>query len=133
MKPVIRPANPDDLSALLEIEHESFSHQHWRAKDFSTDECFVAELDGRIIGFLVSRESFPGGDGELPEREILNLAVSPLFRRTGTASILLRHELRHRATYFLEVRESNEAAQALYRQFGFVEIGRRSSLLPATQ
>ncbi len=32
----------------------------------------------------------------------------------------------HAAVHFLEVRESNTAAQALYRKLGFVEIGRRS-------
>ena len=126
MKPVVRLATEDDIPALLEIERQSFPNQSWRAEDFLADQCIVAERDGRIIGFLVSRESFGGNGRDLPEREILNLAVTPPFRRMGVASTLLCHELRHKATYFLEVRESNRAAQMLYRQLGFVEIGRRS-------
>ncbi len=126
MKPTIRPATPADVSALLDIEHESFSDAHWRAKDFLTDECIVAELNGRAAGFLVSRETFHDAAGGLSEREILNLAVSPPFRGMGIASTLLRYELRHKAVYFLEVRESNLAARALYRRFGFIESGRRS-------
>jgi ribosomal-protein-alanine acetyltransferase len=122
---VVRLATKDDIPALLEIEHQSFPNQSWHAEDFLADECIVAELDGRIVGFLVSRESFHGDREDLPEREILNLAVAPPFRRMGVAGTLLRHELRHKATYFLEVRESNQAAQMLYRQFGFVEIARR--------
>lgn len=126
MKPLVRPATEGDVPALLEIEHQSFPNQSWHAEDFLADECIVAEMNGRIIGFLVSRQSFGGNGRDLPEREILNLAVTPPLRRMGIASTLLRHELRHKATYFLEVRESNKAAQMLYRQFGFVEIGRRS-------
>ena len=134
MKPVIRLATQDDVPALLEIEHQSFSNPHWRAKDFLVAECSIAEVEGRPVGFLVSHETFSGsgsgpesGSGnDLPEREILNLAVAPPFRRMGIATTLLRNELRHAALYFLEVRESNLAAQALYRRFGFVATGRRA-------
>jgi ribosomal-protein-alanine acetyltransferase len=126
VRPVVRSATEGDVPALLEIEHQSFPNQSWHAEDFLADECIVAEVDGSIVGFLVSRQSFGGNGRELPEREILNVAVAPPFRRMGIASTLLRHELRHKATYFLEVRESNQAAQMLYQQFGFVEIGRRS-------
>ena len=126
MTPVIRPATQGDISVLLEIEHQSFSHQHWQAKDFLADECIVAETDGRVVGFLVSRQISGDNDDDLPEREILNVAVSPLFRRMGVAKALMRHELQNRAHFYLEVRESNQAAQALYRTLGFAEIGRRS-------
>lgn len=85
----------------------------------------VALLDGRIAGFLVARETFPGNGEALPEREILNLAVDAALRRLGVASALLKHELAFGGTHFLEVRESNAAARALYRKFGFVEVGTR--------
>ena len=65
-------------------------------------------------------------DGALPEREILNLAVAPNYRRSRVATALLKHELSREATHFLEVRESNVAAVALYRKCGFVEVGRRA-------
>lgn len=125
MNLVIRSAAPDDLPALLEIERASFSRPHWQSDDFLPNECTVVELNGSVVAFLVSRETFQGSEHELAEREILNLAVAPSFRRKGIAKTLLRHELRRRAAYFLEVRESNMAAQNLYFQFGFREIARR--------
>jgi ribosomal-protein-alanine acetyltransferase len=123
---VLRPAVPDDIPALLEIEYQSFSHQRWQAKDFLADECIVAEARGRVVGFLVSREISGESGEDLPEREILNIAVIPAFRRMGVAKALLERELNRNAIFYLEVRESNCAAQALYLHFGFAEIGRRS-------
>lgn len=86
----------------------------------------MAEVHGCVAGFLVSREILPALDGGPPEREILNLAVAPQYRGLGIAKALLNHELSRDATHFLEVRESNLAAQALYRTCGFVETGRRA-------
>jgi ribosomal protein S18 acetylase RimI-like enzyme len=121
----IRPAAETDVPALDEIERESFA-DHWTAKSFLEYSCIVAEIFGEIVGFLVSREIFAGSHDILPEREILNLAVATRFRRQGIAGLLLGHELRKRATYYLEVRESNTAATALYGKFGFREINRRT-------
>jgi ribosomal-protein-alanine acetyltransferase len=129
--PVIRPATADDIPVLLQIEHLSFSHQRWQAQDFLADKCIVAETDGRVVGFLVSRQISRGNGDDPPEREILNIAVTPLFRRMGIAKALLQHELRRKAIFYLEVRESNQAAQALYRNLGFTEIGRRSEYYQA--
>jgi ribosomal-protein-alanine N-acetyltransferase len=113
------------MPAILEIEQEAFSESHWVAEDFAADDCLVAELDGRIVGFLVSRQTFPPAAGAPAEREILNVAVRREYRRRGIATALLRQELSKRAVYFLEVRASNLSAQQLYRKFGFIEIARR--------
>ena len=125
MTPVLRKATPEDLPAVLEIEHEAFPRSPWSAEDLAADECTVAEIDGRIVGFLVSRQTFPAAAGARAEREILNVAVRRAYRRMGIATALLDHEFRHRAVYFLEVRASNLAAQLLYRKLGFREVGRR--------
>ena len=82
----------------------------------------VAEGD-EIVGYLIAREA--AGTGE-----ILNLAVDPPYRRGGVARALLDAGLavlRQRAVeeVFLEVRISNEAAQALYRGAEFRAVGRR--------
>jgi ribosomal-protein-alanine N-acetyltransferase len=121
----LRPAHTGDVALLLEIERESFSDVSWQAETFLHYDCVVAEVDCQIAGFLVSWENFHGGNNALPEREILNLAVAPQFRRMGIATELLAHELRHAASFFLEVRESNAAARALYRKLGFIEVGSR--------
>ena len=125
MTPLIRSATPSDAPLLLEIEQQSFSNPHWDRNSFLRYTCLVAEVDGTIAAFLVSHETFPAVDGAPPEREILNLAVAPKYRGMGIATALLKHQLSLGATHFLEVRESNLAAQSLYRKCGFVETGRR--------
>jgi [ribosomal protein S18]-alanine N-acetyltransferase len=124
--PVIRSATPADALLLVEIERRSFPNATWDRHSFFKHTCVVAEIQDRVAGFLVSREIFPALDGTLAEREILNLAVAPSYRRLGVATALLKHELSREATHFLEVRESNVAARALYRKCGFVEVGRRA-------
>ena len=126
----IRPAAESDLAALDEIEQASFEDR-WEAKSFFQYSCIVAEIGNEVAGFevagfLVSREIFAGSGQAPPEREILNLAVAPRFRRQGVAGLLLQYELNHRAIFYLEVRESNTAARALYGKFGFREISRRT-------
>ena len=125
MIPHLRRATKSDIPALLEIEMASFPQPHWPAKDFLKFDTVVAVIDHRVAGFIVVREIFAAGKNEQSEREILNLAIAPPFRRRGIATLLLRNELRSNAIYFLEVRESNSAARKLYSLLGFVEVGRR--------
>ncbi len=70
------------------------------------------------------------------EAHLLNICVKPLMQRRGFARHLLNHlftlakrESVH--TVFLEVRPSNSAAIALYRQCGFCEVGIRKNYYPA--
>lgn len=125
MSPVVRAGKARDLATLLEIEAQSFSEPNWDARDFARYDTLVAELDGAVVGFMVSRQTFAGDRDDPPEREILNIAVARAFRRKGIATLLLRRALASGAVHFLEVRESNTAAQTLYRKLGFVEIGIR--------
>jgi ribosomal-protein-alanine N-acetyltransferase len=83
----------------------------------------LCELDGEVVGVLQWRQL-----GE--EAEILDIAVPTRHRRKGYARFLLKNFLnlaQERGTreVFLEVRESNAAALALYREFGFEVSGRR--------
>ena len=60
------------------------------------------------------------------EREILNIAIHPDFRRLHIATELLRAELsRWPGIHFLEVRQSNIAARRLYEGLGFQAVGER--------
>ncbi|MBN7798516.1 ribosomal protein S18-alanine N-acetyltransferase [Parahaliea mediterranea] len=87
----------------------------------------VAEVDGRVAGFLVWQRV-------LDEASIHNVAVAPRARRRGIARDLVRHlrgELPDDTTRcLLEVRASNHGALALYRGLGFVEDGRRRNYYP---
>lgn len=75
---------------------------------------------GALLGFLT-------GCCILDEAEITNVAVSPECRRMGIAGLLLDAFFAEvgNASVFLEVRESNAAAIALYQKYGFSQIGMR--------
>lgn len=100
----------------------------WSPGDFA--ECLaagmsilVAEQDAELIGYVVGRSV-------LDEAEILNVGVAPSARRHGVARALVRALLGGFAgagvhSVFLEVRESNHPARALYASFGFRVVGRR--------
>ena len=64
------------------------------------------------------------------ETHITNLAVEPRFRRQGVATMLMLRLIAESqslglSSMTLEVRESNHAAQELYRKFGFEADGVR--------
>ena len=137
---VIRQANNADALELRAMEVRCFQSDLWRPEDFLNRDCLVAELPapssrssalsrmglkGGLVGYLVSHEICPPLAGMVAEREILNLAVDAPYRRLGIAGRLLEAELKRGGIHLLEVRESNQAAQALYRKFGFREIGQR--------
>jgi [ribosomal protein S18]-alanine N-acetyltransferase len=121
IEPVTSPAQVDEV---LAIEHASFTNPWTREMYLAELEnagvslCFLARADdGHAVGFCSVWRV-------LEELHINNLAVIPEFRRSGVATALLQHVLgegaalgARRAT--LEVRRSNDAAQALYGRFGF--------------
>ena len=81
------------------------------------------EATGKIAGYVIA---FDAAD----EGEILNLAVAPSGRRRGMGRALVEAMLRlltERGVHqvYLEVRESNAPARALYAAQGFREVGRR--------
>lgn len=85
----------------------------------------VIEDNGELQAFLVARLS--GAECELE-----NLVVANQHRRRGLASQLLQALIatareRNLEHILLEVRESNQAARALYAKFGFLENGRRKA------
>jgi [ribosomal protein S18]-alanine N-acetyltransferase len=86
-------------------------------------QILVAEGDGGVLGYIVGR-------AVRDQSEILNLGVTLNARRRGIGASLVRQLLASFAVagvreVFLEVRESNLAAQGLYRAFGFHDVGRR--------
>lgn len=117
---VLRPGTTQDLEAIARIQAASKGAAQWPPQSYLAMHCTVACVGAGACGFLVTRETALG------EREILNLAVEPSGRRRGVARRLLENELCHdKAAWFLEVRESNAAAIALYRSLGFRPVGVR--------
>ena len=101
----LRSATAADIPALAELERLAFETPNWPADTFLRYDCTVAEVDGQMAAFLVSRQIFAGTAIAPPEREILNLAVAPQYRRAGLATLLLQSEIRQGAVFLLEVRE----------------------------
>ena len=116
----IRPAEKSDIPTISAIQATAQEASQWQASDYLAYDCQVAILDGRIAGFVVSRRVAE------KEREILNIAVHPDFRRLHVATELLRSEIaRCPGAHFLEVRESNAPARRLYERLGFESVGSR--------
>lgn len=130
MTALLRPAVEGDLTAISRIEGASFADP-WTEESFrrlmglKPAIFLVAEsdTDAAVAGYVAAISV--GEDGE-----ILNVAVKSTFRGRGLAgqmldAVLIELAARGVSTAFLEVRESNEAARALYGSRGFAEIGRR--------
>jgi ribosomal-protein-alanine N-acetyltransferase len=116
---ILRPAIPTDLPAIAEIQAACPEASQWNAADYFNYNCWVAEKD-RLCGFIVTRQTAPG------ESEVLNLAVTPVCRRSGVGRALLDAALAAApGAWFLEVRESNAAAIWLYENAGFQVCGTR--------
>jgi len=125
----IRLARPADAPRLVPLERRCFSDP-WSAIAFEELLRFpltlalVAEREEAVVGYLIAR-AIAG------EAEILNLAVDPAERRQGLGARLLEEGLAAATDagarqVWLEVRESNAAAQALYRRRGFSVVGQRA-------
>jgi ribosomal-protein-alanine N-acetyltransferase len=149
----VRPATAADIPAMLDLERQCPAAAHWSPQQY--DDLFRAREDGARRFVLVLDESAEGSkrgpESELessssravlrtlgfliahhmhPEWELENLVVAPAFRRRGLATRLLTALLLHARetnsqSVFLEVRESNQEARALYIRAGFEESGRR--------
>ena len=126
----IRRAHPCDATAIAEMEKEIFGDP-WVEKDIfsyicsDTGMCFTALDNGEPIGYIIGRK-IP------PEGEIYRIAVRPDKRQRGIGYRLLSYALKTERgsgveTVFLEVREKNLPARALYRAYGFDELGIRKN------
>lgn len=118
-----------DLEQVLEIEQLSFTTP-WSRQSFLHE---LLENERAIYLVFKENEKIWGYIGMwivLDEGHITNLAVHPVFRQRGVGrSLILRLEelARERSVRHLtlEVRKSNEPAQNLYRDLGFVSVGVR--------
>ena len=127
------PMNERDLDAVaaLEAELQAFP---WTRGHFADGlkagySSWVVHRGGAVIGFAVLMIV-------LDEAHLLNIGIARQLHGQGIGARLLQHILECAKYYgavklFLEVRPSNERAVALYRNFGFCEIGRRKGYYPA--
>lgn len=126
----VRPGTEDALPFLLRGESACFPDP-WGEGGIrgqltaGVGLSLICFSDGEPAGYLFAAVMPPEG-------EILRIATLPRFRRRGVGRALLA-ELFRRADdagvdcLFLDVRESNALARALYNACGFRESGRRSA------
>ncbi|HXO17210.1 MAG TPA: ribosomal protein S18-alanine N-acetyltransferase [Candidatus Dormibacteraeota bacterium] len=126
----IAPMATSDIATVTRIERVCFSTV-WPSDAFynelSTNKLahyFVGRFEGRIVAY--------GGLWViLEDSHVTTLAVDPEYRRRRFGEVLLRRLIdeaieRGAAWMTLEVRESNVAAQRLYRKYGFTTVTMRS-------
>ena len=127
---IIRTMQPQDLVQVCRIEKENFSLP-WSEKSFlesmdRSDTVFLSALvENEVAGYIGCY--CIAGTGE-----ITNVAVGADYRRRGIGGMLLQKLFEAGAAldtqeFFLEVRESNEAAISLYSHQGFVKEGIRKN------
>jgi len=128
----VRPAAAGDLLRLVEIAAHSVTAAQWNQAEYQKlfapealqhRVVLVVEEGAEVAGFIVGRQI-----GH--EWEIENIAVTGSARRRGLGTRLLGEFMdlvrsRGGREIFLEVRESNLAARALYEKWALVEAGRR--------
>ena len=127
---IIRKMQPEDLAEVCKIEKDNFSLP-WSEKSFlesmeREDTVFLVALEDEDVAGYIGCYCIAGAG------EITNVAVKASHRRKGIGGKLLQKLYEEGVAldtreYFLEVRESNEAAIGLYLSQGFVKEGIRKN------
>lgn len=125
----IRKMEYSHLISVCGIEAEAFALSPWSADMFANElsnplcTYVVGEVDNYVVAYA-------GMWCIIDEAHLTTIAVKDDFRTIGIGSVMLEYMLKvavangmHSIT--LEVRQSNAAAQNLYRKFGFSVTGKR--------
>ena len=116
---------PDLVQAIYEVMTDVYPVSPWTLEqiqaDLSQDQTWYAlAYDGaEVIGFLAIQEN-------LFEAEVLQIAVKKAYQGQGIASALFEI-LPTDKEIFLEVRNSNQIAQAFYKKEKMAVIAERKS------
>jgi len=126
----IREMTEDDLEAVSGIELDVFTDPWPRSvflEDIASDYShpFVVQWDNDIVAYAILWQG-------VDEGHLTNIAVAKNYHRKSIAQKLLSFILQFASEaglmqVLLEVRPSNEAAIALYRKFGFINLAIRKN------
>ena len=116
---------PDVVQAIYEVMTDVYPVSPWTLEqiqaDLSQDQTWYAlAYDGEeVIGFLAIQEN-------LFEAEVLQIAVKKAYQGQGIAPVLFA-QLPTDKEIFLEVRKSNQRAQAFYKKEKMAVIAERKA------
>ena len=124
----LRLMRSEDISQLAELEKICF-HDPWSVSAFSYElnnplSLWLVAADGDVVAGYVGSQTVMG------ESDMMNIAVSPNYRRQGLAQQLIVKLVemlcqRQSHSLTLEVRKSNLPAISLYKKLDFIQIGCR--------
>ena len=118
---------PEHVEAVKDLLDTCFDENSWSVESIQSElekadsRCTVAVEDSKVVGFLAFEQIADEGS-------IVEITVSPDYRRRGIARALICEALQvceGLRTVFLEVREGNAPAVALYESLGFERIAIR--------
>jgi ribosomal protein S18 acetylase RimI-like enzyme len=124
MPPTLRSYEPHDFAALHKLDQACFpagiSYSKTTLRYFLTQpsaDCTIAELDGRIVGFIVSEEN-------PPLAHIITLDVDAKHRQQRIGTMLLETQESNLASrgvrsILLETAIDNEPAVAFWKRHGY--------------
>lgn len=129
------PGDPDELfQALSELDRLCVGAEGWSAASFESE----AAKDNGIVLYISEQNRIVGlvsGYYAVGEGDITSVAVHPEFRRQGIAHRLIREFEAFlpddTEDIFLEVRQSNDPAIALYEKCGFEAVSIRKNFYNA--
>ncbi len=125
---VVRDMDSVGARQAAELEKLCFSspwelEEYEKARSREDFSCLCAYVDDAFAGFLMAFHV-------LDECHLLDIATAEKFRRRGVGTALMdelvkRTKQRDGRFVYLEVREHNTSARALYEKLGFAEVGKR--------
>lgn len=128
------PLSADWLDTLLPIEQQAYSHP-WTRGNFidalaaGYEAQMLLDAHDQLLGYFVAMPV-------LDEVHLLNITVSPAHQGHGWARVMLDAltlwaRQRQAVWLWLEVRESNARARAIYEKQGYRQIAERKDYYPA--
>lgn len=127
------PMSAKDLDEVLAIEYRVCAFP-WGRGNFTDSlasgySCWVCRVGGELVGYFVLMLA-------VDDAHLLTISVAEKRQRLGFGARLLRQAMDlardgGATSMLLEVRPSNESALAMYRHFGFQQIGVRRGYYPA--
>jgi len=132
----LRPMQAGGLDAVLAIENAAYEFP-WSRGNFIDSLAagywaqWLVGSSSQLLGYVIAMHG-------VHEMHLLNLTVAPAHQHAGHARFMLdalvdRAGQQGAEQLWLEVRISNQRGRALYRRYGFHDVGVRKGYYPAAR